>query len=345
MKKISTIGLDIAKRVFQVHGVDDAGKVVVRRQLRRGEVLKFFRKLAPCLVGMEACGSAHYWARQISALGHEVRLMAPRRVKAYVKWGAKNDPADAEGCCEAVGRPNMRFVPIKSVEQQEILMMHRARSLLVKQGTQLSNAIRGHLAEFGIVAAKGVAGFTALLAVIAKEGEPAMPATAHGALATLAAQWQANRLQIEALDQQIVAWHRSNGDSLRLASVPQFGPILSSALVASIGDPQRFKNGRRYAASLGLVPRQETTGGVPRLGPITKAGDGYLRRLLVLAAIGMIRRVRANPALMPWFAKLLARKPPKEAAVALANKLARIAWAILAKGGTYQAPLIATDPA
>lgn len=339
MKKISTIGLDTAKRVFQVHGVGESGEVICRRQLRRADVLKFFAKLPPCLVGMEACSSAHYWAREISAFGHDVRLMPPRRVKAFVKWGAKNDPADAAACCEAVSRPSMQFVPVKTAEQQSALLLHRARSLLVKQATQLGNAIRGHLAEFGIVAAKGHAGFAALLARLADESDEQIPDLVRSTLDLLAVQWRQLDAQIGALDRRILAWHKNNEASRRLATIPQFGPILSSAIAASIGDPRRFKNGRAYAASLGLVPRQDSTGGKPRLGPITKTGDGYLRRLLVLAAIGMIRRPRA--AAIPWFAALLARKRAKTAAVALANKLARIAWALLAKGATYRSPNLA----
>jgi transposase len=342
MEKVSTIGLDLAKIVFQVEGTNEAGEVTIRRQLRRAHVLKFFAKLSPCLVGMEACASAHHWAREIGALGHEVRLMPPRRVKAYVKWGAKNDQADAAACNEAVTRPRMQFVPVKSIEQQAVLMLHRARSLLDKQCTQLSNAIRGHLAECGIVAAKGNGGFASLLAKIGKETDPQIPQIIRPIMAVLAEQWRSACQQMDKLERQITAWHKSNSDSQRLATIPQFGPITSSAVVATMGEARRFKNGRAYGASLGLVPRQDSTGGKPHLGPITKAGDRYIRRLLVNAAAGMIRRVRTEPDLMPWFAKLLARKPAKEAAVALANKLARIAWAILAKGGTYQGPRIAT---
>ena len=336
MDKISTIGLDIAKSVFQVHGVDAAGQVVVRRQLRRGEVLKFFRKLAPCVVGMEACGSAHYWGREITALGHDVRLMPPTRVKPYVKWGKKNDQVDAAACCEAVQRPSMQFVPIKTTDQQAALLLHRARKLLVNQRTQLSNAIRGHLAEFGIVAAKGDGGISALLALISAPEDGPVPALIRPILVALVAQWRACDAGINALDRQIGVWHKSHDDSLRVATVPQIGPIVASALVATVGDATRFKNGRQFAAWLGLVPSQNSTGGKDRLGRITKTGDTYVRQLLVVAAIGMIRRVRVDPALSPWFAQLLARKTPKQAAVALANKMARIAWAILAKGGVYK---------
>lgn len=338
MKEVSTIGLDTAKNVFQVHGVNATGEVTVRRRLRRSEVLKFFAKLSPCLVGMEACAGSHYWAREIGTLGHAVRLMPPARVKAYVKPGAKNDDTDAAACGEAVTRPSMRFVPVKTPEQQAALMQHRARQLLVSQRTQLGNAIRGHLAEFGLVGAKGDAGFAALLALLENTEETRLPEMIRPILAPLVWQYHAAQQQIEVLERQIHAWHKGNADSQRLDTIPQIGPIIASAAVATTGDATRFKNGRQFAAWLGLVPRQNSTGGKPRLGPITKTGDKYLRQLLVLAATGMIARVRAKPELMPWFAKLLARKAPREASVALANKLARIIWALLAKGGVYQAP-------
>jgi len=337
MDKISTVGLDIAKHVFQVHCETAAGQVVVRRQLRRAAVLTFFGKLPACVVGIEACSSAYYWAREIGALGHEVRLMPPVRVKAYVAWGRKNDAADAAAICEAVRRPSMRFVPVKTVEQQAVLMLHQARRLLVAQRTRLSNAVRGHLAELGITAAKGAAGFTALLRLVAAPADERLPAIARAALGTLAHQWHSAGEQIDGLDAQILAWHKSDADSLRVATIPQIGPIIASALVARTGDATRFRNGRQFAAWIGLVPRQNSSGGKERLGRITKTGDRYLRQLLVIGATGMIRRVRANPALSPWLAGLLRRMPAKKAAIALANKLARVAWAILAHGGVYQA--------
>lgn len=338
MNEVSTIGMDTAKAVFQVHGVDAAGAVALRRQLKRSQVLAFFAGLKPCLVGLEACAGAHHWAREIGKLGHEVRLMAPARVKAYVKPGAKNDAADAAACCEAVSRPSMRFVPVKTEAQQAALMLHRARQLLVEQRTRLSNAIRGHIGEFGVVAAKGAAGFAALLALLEDAEDTRLPALLRPALAPLVAQYRMAEQQIAVLEAQILAGHKANADSLRLASIPQVGPITASAALATVGDATRFKNGRQFAAWLGLVPRQATTGGKPRLGPITKTGDVYLRQLLVLAATGMIRRVRATPELSPWFARLLARKTPRQASVALANKLARIVWALLAKGGVYRDP-------
>jgi transposase len=336
--QVSTIGFDTAKHVFQVHGEDQAGGIVLRRRLRRGDVLKFFGRLPPCIVGMEACAASHYWAREIAALGHEVRLMPPTRVKAYVRRGGKNDQADAAACCEAVSRPSMTFVPIKTVEQQAALMLHRARRLLVEQRTRLCNAIRGHMAEFGIIAAKGDAGFAALLARLGNEQDEHVPAAIRPILMPLAAQWHGAGEQLAVLDGQIAAWHKSNADSLRVATIPQIGPLIASAFVATVGDPRRFKNGRQCSAWIGLVPSQRSTGGKLTLGPITKSGDRYLRQLLVIAATGMIRRVRADAAVSPWLAGLLARMPAKQAAIALANKLARTAWAILASGETYKAP-------
>jgi transposase len=338
MDKIITIGLDIAKQVFQVHGVDAAGGVVLSRQLRRGEVLKFFTKLPGCVVGMEACASAHYWAREIVALGHEVRLMPPTRVKAYGRRGRKNDRADAAACCEAVTRPSMCFVPIKTPDQQAALMLHRARQMLIEHRTRLGNAIRAHLGELGIVARKGAGGLAALLQMLQSAQDERVPTVIRPILQPLVEQWRCAAAQIAVLDRQIAAWHASNEASRRLATIPQIGPIIASALLATAGDATRFKNGRQFAAWIGLVPSQNSTGGKERLGAITKAGDRYLRQLLVVAASGMIRRVRANPLLSPWLAQLLARKPAKQAAVALANKLARIAWALLATGQTYRTP-------
>ncbi len=345
MGQVSTIGLDVAKRVLQVHGVDASGAVVLRRQLRRGEVLKLFAKLPRCVVGLEACAAAHYWGREIAAFGHEVRLMPPTRVKPYVKWGRKNDKADAEACCEAVGRPSMRFVPLKTVEQQAALMLHRARQLLVEQRTRLGNAIRAHMAEIGLVAAKGEAGFAALLAMIDNAADRHVPAAIRPILQPLAAQWRGAAAQIAELERQILAWHKSNADSQRLATIPQFGPILSTAMAATIGEATRFASGRQCSAWVGLVPREDSTGGRQRLGSITKTGDRYLRQLLVVAATGMIRRARAHPERHPWFAGLLERMPPKKAAVALANKMARTAWAVLAHRTPYRAPLAAANAA
>jgi len=344
MGQVSTIGLDLAKRVFQVHGVDGAGGVVFRRQLRCSEVLKFFAKQPACLVGIEACASAHYWGREIAALGHQVRLMPPTRVKPYVRWGRKNDKVDAEACCEAVSRPSMRFVPLKTVDQQAALMLHRARQVLVEQRTRLGNAIRSHLAEIGIVAMKGQAGLAALLAMLDNPEDPRVPKVLRPILMPLVEQWRSAGAQIAALERQIVAWHQSNPDSQRLATIPQFGPILSSAMAATIGDAARFDSARRCSAWIGLVPKQNSTGGRERLGGITKTGDRYLRQLLVVAASGLITRARAHPERAPWFAGLLARMPAKQAAVALANKMARIAWAVLTKNTVYHAPAAAAPP-
>ncbi len=338
--EVSTIGFDTAKNVFQVHGVDSSGQVAVRRQLRRADVLKFFTKLPPCLVGLEACGAAHYWAREIAALGHEVRLIPPRRVKAYVKWGKKNDATDAEAICEAVTRPSMQFVPIKTVEQQSALMLHRVRRLLVEQRTMAENALRSHMAEFGQIATKGDAGLTALVALVCKGGAW-LPDFARQASMVLVEQIRSINDHVSVLDRAIRTWHQNNALSQLLATIPQIGVITASALIATVGDASRFKNGRQFAAWIGLVPIQNSSGGKETLGGITKSGDRYLRTLLVLAATGMIRRIRQDPSLSPWFAAILARKPAKVAAIALANKLARTAWAMLVSGEAYRTPATA----
>jgi transposase len=337
MAEIITIGLDIAKNVFQVHGVDAAGAVAVRRQLRRAEVLKFFAGLTPCLVGMEACGSAHHWARQVGALGHQVRLLPPAHVKPYVKRGKKNDAADAAAICEAVGRPHMQFVPVKSAESQGVLLLHRARDLLVRQRTMLINALRSHLAEFGISAGQGKGNFAKLVACLEGEASETLPALAVSALRLLAAQIDDANAKIDALEKEIVDRHRSEAASRRLATIPGVGPIIASAIAASVPDAGVFTSGRQFAAWLGLVPRQNSTGGKERLGGITKTGDRYLRRLLVIGATGLIRYRRKNiPGGAEWVNGLLARKPVRLVSVALANKMARIAWAILRRGEIYR---------
>jgi transposase len=339
--QLNTIGLDLAKNVFQVHVVTPDGTVVTRQQLRRSALLKFFGKQPRSLVGMEACASAHYWARELSALGHEVRLMPPPRVKAYVPRGKKNDAVDAAAIAEAVTRPSMSFVPVKTVEQQSALMLHRTRQLLVEARTRASNAIRGQLGEFGITAAQGAAGIAALLAIIGDAGDARLPKEARQALTALAVYLRSCDEQVEAMDRAITGWHRASDESRRVATIPQIGPITASALVATAGEVNRFDNARQFAAWLGLVPSQNSSGGKASLGPITKSGDRYLRQLLIVSAIGMIRLVRKDPGRSPWFARLLARgKPPKLAAVALANKMARIAWVILARGGSYRAPAV-----
>jgi len=338
--QITTIGLDIAKNVFQVHGIDAAEKVVVRKQLRRGQVMKFFAALPPCLVGMEACATAHYWARELTKLGHEVRLMPAKDVKAYVKRN-KNDAADAEAICEAVRRPTMRFVQVKSAEQQGRLMQHRTRDLLLRQQTQVINALRAHLAELGIVAAQGREGLKQLLTIIADEKEARLPIDARASLIVLAAQVQALHTIIGSIEKRLMVQHRANEASKRLESIPGIGLIGASAIAATITDPNAFRSGRDFAAWIGLVPRQDSTGGKQKLGPISKQGDRYLRRLLVVGAHAVLRRAKQSPQKYPWLAQLLARRPFKVVAIALANKMARVAWALLAKGGTYQAPVLA----
>jgi len=336
--QISTIGIDLAKNVFQVHGVDASDKPVLKKQFRRGQVIEFFGKLPPCLVGMEACATSHQWARELKKLGHDVRLMPPSYVKAYVKRG-KNDAADAAAICEAVRRPSMRYVPIKSTEQQSALMLHRTRDLLIRQRTQLINAIRAHLAELGLVAQKGREGLQQLMRTAADAHDEALPSDARFACQAIVAQLQAVQMQIAGLDKRMHQAHRANPASKRLETIPGFGVIVSTAVVATMTDPKAFKTGREFAAWIGLVPRQNSTGGKDRLGSISKQGDRYLRRLLVLGALSVVRRARTRPDKYPWAVAMLGRRPAKVVAVALANKMARIAWAILAKGETYRAPV------
>ena len=338
--QITTIGLDIAKNVFQVHGIDAAEKVVVRKQLRRGQMMKFFAVLPPCLVGMEACATAHYWARELTRLGHEVRLMPAKDVKAYVKRN-KNDAADAEAICEAVRRPTMRFVRAKSAEQQGRLMQHRTRDLLLRQQTQAINALRAHLAELGIVAAQGREGLKQLLTIIADEKDARLPIDARASLIVLATQLQALHTMIGSIEKRLIVQHRANEASKRLESVPGIGIIGASAITATVTDPNAFRSGRDFAAWIGLVPRQDSTGGKQKLGPISKQGDRYLRRILVVGAHSVLRRAKQSPEKYPWLTQLLARRPFKVVAVALANKMARVAWALLARGGIYRAPRLA----
>lgn len=338
MGEISTIGLDIAKSVFQVHGVDGAGAVVVRKRIGRSKVLEFFANLPPCLVGVEACATAHHWGRELQALGHMVKLMPPSYVKAYLKR-SKNDANDAAAICEAVTRPSMRFVPIKTKEQQAALMLHRTRQLLVRQRTMLSNAIRGHLAELGIVSAKGRNGTSELLGIIADVVDNRVSPTARGILDMLARQYIAIGAEIGSIDKSILAWHRSCEASRRLGEIPGIGPIVATALVAEIGDWKAFRSGRSLAAWIGLVPKQRTTGGKDRLGSITKQGNRYLRWLLVAGAMAVIRYAQKHGMKnRPWLGRLMERRPTKVAAVALANKTARIAWAIMVHGDRYREP-------
>jgi transposase len=335
--QVTTIGLDLAKHVFQIHGIDAAEKVVIKRHLRRSQVMSFFEALAPCLIGMEACATAHYWARQLTKLGHEVRLMPAKDVKAYVKRN-KNDAADAEAICEAVRRPTMRFVRVKSAEQQGQLMQHRTRDLLMRQRTQLINALRAHLAELGIAAAQGREGIKGLLAIVANDRDSRLPIDARASLMVLAAQLESVQMLIGSIEKRIIALHRSSDASKRLETIPGIGIVGATTIAAIVTDPKAFRSGRDFAAWLGLVPRQDSTGGKQKLGPISKQGDRYLRRILVVGAHAVLRRARQHPEKYPWLTQLLVRRPFKVVAVALANKMARIAWALLAKGGTYRAP-------
>jgi transposase len=338
MQAIRTIGLDIAKSVFQVHCVDVEGNVVLRRRLKRRYVLAFFQKLSPCLVGIEACASSHHWSRELQALGHRVRLMPPAYVKPYVKR-QKNDATDAEAICEAVSRPNMRFVETKTSEQQSCLMLHRTRHLFIRQQTAVINAIRAHLAEFGIVAPVGRRGVDQLLAVVADTSDKRLPEITRSCIAALGAQLQMLKAQILEFDRMIRAWHRSSEVSTRLDAIPDVGPALATALVASVADPKAFRSGRDFSAWIGLVPKQSSSGGKDKLGSISKQGDRYLRSLFTAGALAVIRYAKIHGTRhRPWLAALLARRPTKVAAIALANKLARMAWAMMARGEPYREP-------
>lgn len=336
MAKISTIGLDLAKHVFQVHGVDDQGSVLLRKRLRRGAVVEFFAKLAPCTVGLEACGGAHYWAREIAALGHRVKLMPPAYVKPYVKRG-KNDAADAEAICEAVLRPTMRFVAVKSATQQANAMIYKVRELLVRQRTQLINAFRAHLCELGIVAAQGVGKLADLVAVVRDKDEPRLPAAARWALEELADQIETLASRIERLDEEIVSQVRASEGGRRLTGIPGVGPITAGALLAMVPDPAGFRSARHFATWLGFAPRQKSSGGKQRLGSISKQGNRYLRSLLILGAANVLRFWRKSAPNSAWLAALRERRPFKVVAVALAHKMARIVWALMVKGGIYRA--------
>jgi transposase len=339
MQTITTIGLDIAKSVFQVHGVDAQGKVIIRRQLKRRYVLAFFEKLPPCLVGIEACASSHHWSRELQTLGHTVRLMPPAYVKPYVKR-QKNDTTDAEAICEAVTRTNMRFVATKTPEQQSGLVLHRTRHLFIRQQTAAINAIRAHLAEFGIVAPVGRNGVEDLLDIVADPSDKRVPEIARACLLALGAQLRKLKEQILEFDRMIRAWHRSDKMSMRLDEAPGIGPVLATAVVASVADPKVFRSGRNFSAWIGLVPKQHSSGGKDRLGSISKQGDRYLRSLFVAGALAVIRYARIHGTRhRPWLTALLARKPTKIAAIALANKIARMVWVMMVKGERYKEPV------
>lgn len=336
--KVTRVGLDIAKQVFQVHGVDSRGVATVRKQLARARVLEFFAQLPPCLIGIEACGSSHHWARELSKLGHTVKLMAAQFVVVYRKRG-KNDANDAEAICEAVGRANMRFVAIKSEEQQSVLMVHRARTLVVANRTAQVNQIRGLLGEFGLVVPKGVARLRREMPGILEDAENGLPDLARQVLAGLLEQFRDLDMRVTVYDRQIRALAEASEPARRLMQVEAIGPQTATALVASMGDPRVFKNGRGYAASLGITPRQHSSGGKYRLGQITHQGDRYLRTLLVHGARAYLRVVdKKTDAKSAWARRLKERRHVNVAAVALAAKHARIAWAILAHGTDYRPP-------
>ena len=334
MGEITTIGVDLAKHVFQVHGVDADGATVLRKRLRRGQMLAFFGGLPRCVIGLEACATAHYWARELGALGHEVRLMPAQYVKAYVKRN-KNDAADAQAICEAVVRPTMRFVPVKTAEQQSALLLHRGRERLVRQRTALVNALRAHLAEFGVIAPQGLRNVDKLIAIVRDESDARLPDLARQVLQVLAAQIEQVEAAVAELEKRLMAFHKGNPVSQRLATIPGIGPIIATAIAATVGEPSAFRSGREFAAWLGLVPRQNSTGGKTRLGSISKRGNRYLRRLLINGASANLLRSKATNA-DPWVIGLRRRRPSLVVAVALANKTARIAWAVMQRKENYQ---------
>ncbi|MBK9029073.1 MAG: IS110 family transposase [Propionivibrio sp.] len=334
--KITTVGIDLAKNVIQVHGVDERGKTVLKKSLKRMQVLPFFANLPVCLIGMEACGSAHHWARKLQTLGHTVKLMAPQFVKPYVKTN-KNDAADAEAICEAVTRPTMRFVPIKNGDQQAVLALHRARQSFVKARTAQANQIRGLLTEYGIVIPQGISHIATHLPDILEDGENGLPGVFRQLIDRLGLHLKELDHQVRELEIQIQAWRRANEDSRKLAQIPGIGPITASALVASIGDAKHFADGRQLAAWLGLVPRQHSSGGKQTLLGISKRGDTYLRTLLIHGARAVIRVAeRKTDHMASWLAGLIGRRNKNVAAVALANKNARVVWALLAQDREYK---------
>jgi transposase len=333
--KITTLGIDLAKSVFQVHGVDEHGKVLLKKQLRRDQMATFFVNLPACLIGMEACGGAHHWARKLQAMGHTVRLMAPQFVKPYVKTN-KNDAADAEAICEAVGRPNMRFVPIKNVEQQAVLAVHRVRQSFVKARTAQANQIRGLLAEFGLIIPQGIGQIAARVPELIEDASNELPGSFRVLVQRLLEHLKELDRQVDELEGQIQAWHRSSEASCKLAQVPGIGPLTASALVASIGDARNFDSGRQLAAWLGLVPRQHSSGGKANLLGISKRGDSYLRTLLIHGARSVIFRAGHKSDACSWVDAVVQRRNKNIAAVALANKNARTIWALLAQDRRYE---------
>lgn len=333
--KITTIGIDLAKVVFQIHGVTEHGKVAVRRQLKRAEMSSYFAKLEPCLIGMEACGSAHHWARKLESYGHTVKLMAPQFVKPYVKTN-KNDMADAEAICEAVSRPNMRFVAKKTVEQQAILSVHRARQGFVKARTAQGNQIRGLLSEFGIIIPQGIGSIAKHIPEILEDGDNGLPGTLRNLIDRLNENLKEMDRQAKELEAQIQQWHRQNEASRKLAEIPGLGPITASAIVATVGDAREFKNGRQLAAWMGLVPKQNSSGGKQNLQGISKRGDTYLRTLMIHGARSVSRVIEQKAEPENWMKKLMTRRNKNVAAVALANKNARIVWALLAHDRTFR---------
>jgi transposase len=335
-EQITTVGIDLAKSIFQVHGIDQAGQIIVQKAFRRRDLVAFIGKLRPCLIGIEACSTGHHWARVLAQFGHQVRLIPPAYVKPYVRR-QKNDAADAAAICEAVTRPSMRFVPVKSEEQQAALMLHRARSLLISQRTALICAIRSHMAELGLTAPRAVRNLRALLEVLADSTDESLPPLARTAITPLAGQLASTESRVAELDRQLLAWHRSSTVSQRLATIPGVGPVTASALAASVTEPAMFASGREFSAFLGLVPRQNSSGGKTKLGRVSKMGDRYLRTLLVAGATAVLSHAKTRRGSLDTWAKALLekKKPSKLVALALANKMARIAWALMIRGETF----------
>ena len=343
MEQIIRIGMDTSKHIFQLHGVDAAEQVVLRKKLSRKQMLEFFAKLPATVIGMEACGGSQYWARELSRLGHEVKLMAPQLVKPYVARN-KNDWRDAEALCEAMSRPRMRFVPVKTAEQQATLMLVGIRDALIARRTQLGNAIRGYAAEFGLIAAKGLEKLEALLARIA--ADDSLPPLARELFAVQERDYARLQDELRAIEARLMAWHRADPMGRRLAQIPGIGPIVATTLVMKTPNPHAFRSGRHFAAWLGLTPTDHSTGGKTRLGKITRAGDEDLRRLFVIGATAVIQQARRGRGRhSQWLLTLIGRKPPKLAAVALANKVARIAWKLMVTGESYDAARMNADPA